>query len=420
MTSPSTAGAGLVLEDLEITAMAHGGEGIGRSADGRVVFVAGTVPGDTVTAQVTKSKKRWARAELMEVTAASDMRVDPACPAAAMGAGCCDYSHIAPAAQLGLKLDVLRGQLTSLARNSAALEGFDLDTSLSAHQLEPVRGWRTRVRLGVDAAGRAGLRQARSNEVVHEVTCTQAAPGLLAGLVGEGARTFTPGAEVVAVLDSTGTRHVVETTRAQRGRRVERIDTVIDGSGTVTEQVGEYTFSFPSTAFWQAHVAAPERYAAIVAEWGAGSYARKVGWDLYGGVGVFAPYIARAIGGGRVESVDYSPAASASTAELDGVDMVKHNRKVEAGFADLEQPGLVVLDPPRSGAGAEVIGAVVNAAPERIIHVGCDPATFARDLGLWGEGGYKVARMELIDAFPGTHHFETIALLEPAVTAAAQ
>ena len=72
-----------------------------------------------------------------------------------------------------------------------------------------------------------------------------------------------------------------------------------------------------------------------------------------------------------------------------------------------------MLDPPRSGAGAEVVGAVAQAAPPRVIHIGCDPATLARDLGTWGEHGYRVERMMLIDAFPLTHHFETVVLLTP-------
>lgn len=400
---------------LDITAMAHGGEGIGHAPDGRVVFVAGAVPGDRVAATVVKAKKRWARAQLADVVDASPDRVEPACPAAARGAGCCDYSHIAPGAQLGLKRQVMLGQLGAHTRSSGVLEGFDPAEEMTQRALEPGTGWRTRVRLGVDSAGRAGTRAARSTELVTDAPCAQAAPGLLDGLVGEGARRFTPGAEVVAVLDGDGRRHVVETTRAQRGRRVERIDTVVEGGGDIVEHVLGHDFSFPPTAFWQAHAAAPEAYAGLVEKWGAGDYERAVGWDLYGGVGVFVPFIAAALGGGRVETVDYSPAAAARPQEgLRDFDLGRHNRKVEAGVADLPAPGLVVLDPPRTGAGQEVIDAVAAAAPERVIHVGCDPATFARDLSSWGQRGYRVRRMELIDAFPGTHHFETVALLEPA------
>ncbi|WP_342319870.1 class I SAM-dependent RNA methyltransferase [Corynebacterium mayonis] len=411
--STSSLPGGVVLEDIEITAMAHGGEGLGRAPDGRVVFIADTVVGDVVEAEVTRAKKRWARASLTRITVPSPLRQPVSCPAAAAGAGCCDYSHIRPEAQLGLKADVLRGQLGALANRSGVLDSFDPAADLAVKELDPVRGWRTRVRLGVDGSGRAGLRRARCTEVLPGVHCSQVVEGIFDGIVGAHARRFTPGAEVVVVLDSNSERHVVETTRAQRGRRVERIDTVVEGRGSVVQRVGVYEFVFPATAFWQAHCAAPEHYTAVVEKWGATNDSRRVGWDLYGGVGVFVPAISQATGGGHVDSVDYSPTAATPQPSLDGFDVRRHNQKVEVGFDNFADPALVVLDPPRSGAGKEVIGKTAHRRPNKVVHVGCDPATFSRDLSFWGEHSYAVKAMELIDAFPGTHHFETIALLEP-------
>lgn len=398
--------------------MAHGGEGIARDDDGRVVFVAGAIPGDTVDARVTKAKKRWARAALDKVVVASGDRIDPACPAAAAGAGCCDYAHIAPAAQLGYKREVLLGQLGSLARSSGVLAGLGEqgpDAALECDSLSPSAGWRTRVRLGVDERGRAGLRRAGSAEIVADRACTQPVTGLLDGIVGAGARRFSPGSEVIAVRDALGARHVVVAAAPQRGRRVERTEAVVEGDGLVTERVGSRAFRFPATAFWQAHVAAAQAYSDIVAEWGAGNYSRSVGWDLYGGVGAFAPAIDAALGGAsRIETVDYSASAAQVRQDgLAGLNVAVHNTTVEKA-AGLLPPGLVVLDPPRSGAGAEVVKKVAAAGPERVIHVGCDPATFSRDLGYWGENGYRVTRMKLIDAFPNTHHFEVVAALEPS------
>ena len=95
--------------------MAHGGEGIADAPDGRVVFVRGAIPGDVVEAQLTKVKKRWARADTTEILEPSANRVGPTCPAAAAGAGCCDFSHIQPDAQLGIKRDILVGQLGALS-----------------------------------------------------------------------------------------------------------------------------------------------------------------------------------------------------------------------------------------------------------------------------------------------------------------
>lgn len=390
---------------IEITRIAHGGEGIGQLDDGRVVFIPGAIPGDTVEAAVTKSKKRWARADLTEVVKASPERVEPTCPAAAAGAGCCDYSHINPAAQAEFKRDVLRGQLASIA----GLRVGDLADTIWLRTLEPTLGWRTRVRLGVDGAGKAGVRRARSGDVIASKRCTQPVPGLM-----DLDRSFTPGSEVVAVIDATGQRHVVETRRVQRGRRVEAIDTVIEGSGEVIERVGGVEFHFPATAFWQAHVRAPEVYTDIIRDWGAGSYSSPVAWDLYGGVGAFVPAIAEATEGARIFSVDYSPAATKEKQPgLATFDVEVVAGRVEGSVDKLPQPGLVVLDPPRAGAGEDVVAAIAAARPERIIHIGCDPATFARDVAAWRAAGYGVCAITLVDAFPNTHHFETIALLEP-------
>ena len=136
-------------------------------------------------------------------------------------------------------------------------------------------GWRTRVRLGVDSQGNAGMRRARSAEVVAGVQCTQPKAGLLDGIVGEGAATFTPGAELVVAVDAKGIRHVVETRAAHRGRRVERVERVLEGPGELVEHVRGFAFVFPPTAFWQAHQRAPEAYSDVIYQWGAGAYANR-------------------------------------------------------------------------------------------------------------------------------------------------
>lgn len=370
-----------------------------------MVFVPGAIPGDTVEVHITKSKKRWARAELIQVLEPSNDRVEPTCPAAAAGAGCCDYSHINPAAQSEFKRDVLRGQLA----NIADVRDGDLASGITLRTLEPTLGWRTRVRLGVDQTGRAGVRRARSGDVIASERCTQPVPGVM-----DLERHFTPGSEVVAVIDAAGTHHVVETTRVQRGRRVETIDTVVAGTGEVTERIGDVEFRFPATAFWQAHVQAPAVYSEIIRDWGAHDYASPVAWDLYGGVGAFVPAISEATGGAHIMSVDYSPAATTVPQKgLSAFDVEMVAGRVEQSVDKLEPPGLVVLDPPRAGAGEQVVTAIAAARPERVIHIGCDPATFARDLAAWLASGYGVRSILLVDAFPNTHHFENIALLEP-------
>ena len=393
---------------LRIDRMAHGGEGIGRAEDGRIVFVRGGFPGDEVVVRLDKVKKSMLRGTVTEVATAGPVRVDSACPAAAAGAGCCDFAEVEPAQELGIKADVLRDQLARVGH----LDAHGDLPELELRELPPHRGWRTHVRLGVDSRGRAGTRKRASNDLVTDVACTQLAAGLVDGIVGPGARTFTPGAEVIAVLDGTGARHVIETRKGPRGKRVEKIEQVVEGTAGVVEEVDGHRFEFPTTAFWQAHRGAPEAYTRLVAELlGTGN---GPAWDLFGGVGLFVPTLSAATGGAEIYSVDLSPVARPDQQPglADCAVRVKSAR-VEKVVGQLPPADAVVLDPPRVGAGEQVVARIADAAPNRVVHIGCDPAALSRDLSAWVEAGYGVDRMVVVNAFPGTHHFETLVLLTP-------
>lgn len=328
------------------------------------------------------------------------------------GAGCCDFAHVKPEMETELKKAVLVGQLSHLG-------GISEIPDVQIHELSPHRGWRTRVRLGVDHEGRAGLRAKSTNRLIVGETCTQIAPQLAAGILGEATRRFTPGAELVAALDSEGTRHLVEAVKPARGRRVAPSRHVVEGTGTAVEHVGGTTFALPATAFWQAHRAAPEYYSARIRQWAKelGHQGEFTAWDLYGGAGLFAPALVAA--GARVVSVDNAgEATSAGKRALRGMPVVFDTGSVARKLGSLPKPDLVVLDPPRQGAGSEVIRGIASHAPKLVIHVGCDPATFSRDAAAWAAAGYRIVRLELVNAFPGTHHFETFAALVPDAGAA--
>lgn len=165
-----------------------------------------------------------------------------------------------------------------------------------------------------------------------------------------------------------------------------RAERVVVGSGRPVERVGDREWVLAATGFWQAHRGAADTYSAVVADW-AGMSAGETAWDLYGGVGVFAAALAGHAGpSGQVESVESSrQAVSDGKAALSDVPQVRfHADRVERAIAGLTAPPrVVVLDPPRAGAGRDVIDAVAAAGAERVVHVGCDPASFARDIGLY-------------------------------------
>lgn len=413
---------GRVLE-LEVDKVGHGGIFVARS-EGRVVFVRHTLPGERVRAVVTEDRGgSFCRADAIEVLEASPDRVEPLCPVSGPnGAGCCDFSHVTPEAQRRLKEDVLAEQLARIAK---------LEQRVAVEPLPGAEtvGWRTRVRLAVDAAGHPGIRRFRSNEVIPDLRCSQVAPGLLDDL---DETVWAANAELFVVLDDDGNRHVIEIgapavpkkNQRDRGRRgaharraaksAPRSERVASGTGITVQRVDGQQWHLAATDFWQSHHRAPAAYSALVAEW-SGLEPGDSAWDLYGGVGVFAAQLARQVGAsGHVDVVE-----SAGQSVIDGKlslaglpQVYFHTGRVERLVPELlAEPKLALLDPPRAGAGKEVIAALAAREVPRIIHVGCDPASFARDLALYGGHGYRVEEIRAFDAFPMTHHMECFALL---------
>lgn len=415
----------------------HGGFCVGRH-EGRVVFVRHGLPGELVRARVTEDAGGgFCRADAIEILAASADRVPSTCPVSGPGgAGCCDFAHATPAAQRALKAAVVAELLRRIG-------GLDREVSvepISQRSAEITGGWRTRVRLPVDAAGRAGLHRFRSDEVIADLRCPQPVSGALAGIAEQ---SWTPGADLVVAVDGDGLRHIVELAPAETPRRgrpergdrrrrdpaarrgiaaarraathAPRAERLIEGSGRAVEYVAGRRWELSATGFWQAHRDAAQRYSDLVATWAALSDADHA-WDLYSGAGVFAARLADQVGpGGAVLAVESSRAAVADgRAALRDLPWVQLRAdRVERWLAgDTGQPPrVVVLDPPRAGAGKAVVTAVTGAGPERIVHIGCDPAAFARDLGLYGRAGYELADLRVFDAFPATHHVECVALL---------
>jgi tRNA/tmRNA/rRNA uracil-C5-methylase (TrmA/RlmC/RlmD family) len=166
--------------------------------------------------------------------------------------------------------------------------------------------------------------------------------------------------------------------------------------------------------FWQVHPELPDALASVVGEWAAAP-SGGTAWDLYGGVGLFAAVLAGQVGpDGEVVVVESSAQAvtdgRAALADLPQVGW--RTGRVEHVLPELAgRPDVVVADPPRRGLGRELVEALCARAPDRVVHVACDPAALARDLALFATRGYRLAELRAFDAFPMTHHFESVALL---------
>ncbi|MET7769808.1 TRAM domain-containing protein [Nocardia sp. NPDC005366] len=220
-----------------------------------------------------------------------------------------------------------------------------------------------------------------------------------------------------AASDRAGSEQRRGATARRAATHAPRDEWVVGGSGRAVEYVAGRRWELSATGFWQAHYGAAQCYSDLIAEW-SGLRHGEVAWDLYSGVGVFAARLAEQVGPeGTVLAVESSRSSvadgQAALRDLPWLDL--RAGRVERWITDHvsgQVPEVVVLDPPRAGAGKEVIAALSEVGPARIVHIGCDPASFARDLGLYLAAGYRLTRLRAFDAFPGTHHVECVALLE--------
>ena len=185
----------------------------------------------------------------------------------------------------------------------------------------------------------------------------------------------------------------------------------------VVEHVLGRTYETPTDGFWQVHPAAAGTLAVAVAD----ALAPRPGevlLDLYSGSGLFAGVLGPLVGvTGRVVAVEGDSAAAAAAVDnlrdLTWVEVLDGD--VAGAWASVSGPvDLVVLDPPRSGAGREVVVAIAERRPRRIAYVACDPATLARDLRTFADHGYGLVGLRAFDLFPHTHHAEILAVLEPS------
>lgn len=395
---------------LDVEKVAHGGHCVARH-EGQVVFVRHALPGERVVAEITDgtTKSRFLRADAVEVLSASAERVVPACPWSGPGrCGGCDWQHTTVGYSRELKAQVVREQLQRLA-------GLDREVAV-----EPLPGdadgmrWRTRVELTIDRGGRTGLRAHRSHRVVPVEDCAIAVPQVAE--TGAFSGQWPPGVSGVdVVVPSVGEPVMVTLPELDPAPSVrERV---------ATTSYGTHELEVSPRGFWQVHPAAARTFVEHVLQ-ELDPRAGERALDLYCGVGLFAAFLADRVGPDGVVVGIEGDERAAEEADLNtgaaGVRLVCGDvEEVLASPVATEELGashadVVVLDPPRSGAGRRVMERVAALRPRAVAYVACDPAALARDLSYAAELGYELDSLRAFDAFPMTHHVECIAVLRPA------
>ena len=417
--------------DLEISGVAHGGVFVARH-EGRVVFVPDALPGEKVRVRITDVKKSFARAEALEVLDASPDRRPHVWAQAdisvAPGArpGGADFGHIALPRQRELKAQVLREALERFAGTALDVtvrgpeDVLGADHAAVAGTVDGTR-YRTRISLHVDAAGNIGPYAARTNTIIPVTSHPLATADIEAVAL---AVRKAPEGRLDLVEPADGQVRTIRRpafTGDKRRRFAPRPEKV--APEVVTEIVADREFRVDAGGFWQVHRAAAATLDHAVRE--ALGELSSDAWhlDLYGGVGLFAAAMGDLAGSARITTVESEARATAHARynlEMFGAEAVtarvdRFLSRVAHQASDLDRGmlsrGVTLLDPPRSGAGKDVVEGIASLQPSRVAYVACDPVALARDIGYFRASGYELESLQAFDLFPNSHHVEALAIL---------
>jgi 23S rRNA (uracil1939-C5)-methyltransferase len=402
---------------LELHGVAHGGDAVGRLPNGKACFVSYGIPGETVVVEVLEEKKRFARATVVEVLDPSPHRTTPPCPHFGFDrCGGCRLQHITPAHQA----DLLRRVVTEQLQRIGKIPDPPVTATVRPHPGDGL-GYRNRARMHPDRQGRLGYRKAASHDVEHVPVCPLLEPAAQAAreTAGDGwagvedvvARGDADGATSLEVFPGPGPVPPLPPGDTPVALVGTDGPVALRGDPVLTERVAGLELRVSPTSFFQASRAGAEALVGLVvdaAEVGPGDEAL----DCYAGVGLFSAALARA--GADVTAVEGHPraaedaehnlAAFGAAVEARPVGDVARTWTQEGRKADI-----VVLDPPRSGAGRELVAVLADLARRVVVYVSCDPAALARDAAALRTDGWTLRSAVPVDQFTHTAHVEVVA-----------
>jgi tRNA/tmRNA/rRNA uracil-C5-methylase (TrmA/RlmC/RlmD family) len=388
------------LIELTIEKVAHGGHFIARH-EGAVIFVRHAIPGEKCTIEITSTGSSFNRADVVAVSEPSEFRVEPPCKYShRAGCGGCDFQHISSAHQRTLKSHVITEQFSRIAKKEITVEVEEVGQSV---------GWRTRAIATTNRNGKLGFYQSRSHSIAPVDNCLICVEGMNFSEISS--RELKGDVRVEISASNTGERSIA--LAPTRGEEKARLT---EGPAVLHEVVDGRTLEVSHESFWQSHIKAPEVLTNVVLDFAQLQPGEHV-LDLYGGVGLFTAAIIDVVGdSGHVDLIEGSKVATEDARRnfsafknvtIATGDVAKLLPRVSA--ADV-----VVLDPPREGAGKDVIALITALKPRAIVYVACDPAALARDTAYLEDHSYSLASLRAFDLFPMTHHIECVALYERA------
>lgn len=418
-------------KEVRILRIAGGGDGVGRLADGRTVFVPRTAPGDLVEVRYIKHARRFSRARVVRVLEPGPNRVTPPCPHYTRDqCGGCQLQHLTQGAQLSAKQSIVGEALRRVG--GVALEDPGV--------IPAGRPWeyRAKITLAVSPRGNIGLHPWDQPAAIFDLEhCHITASSLMAAwsIVRRHKRLLPENAtHLVLRLARDGGRHlVVQVEGAQvwqsATRLAERLSAAMvpavlwwQPEGGAARVVAGAKDAYPATVFEQVNPSMGDLVRTYALERLGDTNGRHV-WDLYAGIGESTAALLKA--GASVESVEVDPrAVRLGEARARAVLNLKPDAvlpktvscrvgRVEELVGRLQRPDLVLANPPRTGMDSRVLDGILAAAPRTVAYISCDPATLARDIARLNPR-YQVTVVQSFDLFPQTAHVETVAILEAA------
>jgi tRNA/tmRNA/rRNA uracil-C5-methylase (TrmA/RlmC/RlmD family) len=393
------------LVQVTIEKVAHGGHFIARH-DGAVIFVRHAIPGENCTIQITSTGSSFNRADVVSVEAPSEFRVEAPCSFANRnGCGGCDFQHISVKHQRTLKSDVIAEQFLRIAKMEMRVEVEEVGESTH---------WRTRAIATTDRNGKLGFYKSRSHSIAPVTDCIICVEGMNFSEIAS--RDLKGDVRVEISASNSGERSIA--LAPTRGEEKARLT---EGPAVLHENVLGRSLEVSQESFWQSHKKAPEVLTQAVLEFAQLKSGEHV-LDLYGGVGLFSAAIVEAVGPtGHVDLIEGSKVATADAARNFAAfsNITIATGDVAKLLPRITAADVVVLDPPRDGAGKEAVAHIARLAPRAIVYVACDPAALARDTAYLADHSYSLVKVRAFDLFPMTHHIECVALYARAEVSSA-
>lgn len=442
--------------------------------DGRVVFVRFALPGELVVVRMDepmRAKAHFFTGEVVEVLEPSADRVEPQWKLAGPlaqggGVGGADLIHVSLPGQIRWKASVIANQFQRLAHMDVSASDITVERMPGDEELNGFN-WRTRMELVADDEGRLSMRKRESHDRIAIDTMPLASRAVLAvaDSLGLWNRTFSPNSQIrlavpeprvdglefgvygdkAALLDAIGENYALivnDELIAGSALLRERVRVAVDGDSS---RMRTFDYDVDARGFWQIHRAAPEHLVnyvlGLVRSALGGRTKNTVLWDLYSGSGLFTiPLATLANVGGDVDG----SAEPARVLSIEGAPIAVKNARRNIGRAGLSEdvvealqgdvaqtlesqifkasksskivrrfahPDVVVLDPPRAGAKAQVCKQIAKSGVRSVVYIACDPTSLARDVGTFSELGYSVQSLRAFDLYPETHHTESVAIL---------